>query len=399
MEYRSPSQRVTTVAACAGVQLLLGSVYAWSVLAADLETRGLAAWQTQLIFGLTIGVFASMTLPAGRLLQRLSARTLAMAGGMLYAAGHLLGGAFGASFMWLVIGLGLVAATGIGCAYMAALVACARCYPERRGLVSGIAVAGFGAGAILHSHAAEWLLGLGLSAPEVLQRAGLVAGGIAALLASMISPPAEPRTAQKHIPLRPMLQSPTFRLAAVGIFCGCFAGLLLVGSLRQLGAALSAAVTLQAITAFAAGNISGRLLWGWAFDRWGFGVIPTNLALGAITALLLAGTLNAPAAFVLAAAVAGLAFGGNFSLYAAYLGQVFGATRLPRIYPFVFMSYGASAILGPAFGGLLRDLTGSPLALPVMAALVAGAGAAVLGASYLRSRWSEPTVAPEQVRV
>lgn len=398
---RSVSQRVTTVFACALIQMLLGSVYAWSVLATSLESAGLRAWQTQLIFGLTIAVFAVTTWPAGLLVGKLGARTLMIAAGALFAAGHIVAGYGGASFPLLLVGLSIIAAIGIGSGYMSAIISCTSCYPQRRGMATGVAVAGFGAGAILHSRFAGWLLSHGFEAGEVLRLGGLAAGVLVIALAFAVRPPVLRNRTADHLPMVSVLSSTRFHVGAVGMFLGCFGGLLLVGSLSQFGAdaGLTAADTLHAITAFAIGNILGRLGWGLLYDRFSFPMIPASLLMAACAKLLIYWSAGSASWFVISAALAGVAFGGNFSLYAAYLAQAFGSERLTRTYPFVFMCYGFSALVGPTVGGALRDYTNSPAAGVWMSVIAAGLGFAMV--QWLHARAESPATCetPELTRV
>ena len=138
------------------IQICLGGIYAWSELVPALEeTVGLSIAQTQIIFGCLFGVFTVSMVLAGKLLYRFGPRVLAGVAGLFFGAGYLVASYSGGSFPLMLLGISLLAGIGTGTGYVCPLTTCMKWFPNHRGLVTGISMAGFGGGAVLLSALAE----------------------------------------------------------------------------------------------------------------------------------------------------------------------------------------------------------------------------------------------------
>ncbi len=144
----------------------------------------------------------------------------------------------------------------------------------------------------------------------------------------------------------------------IGMFSGTFGGLMVVSNIKQIGLAnqLAEYYAVLAISLFAVGNALGRVLWGTIFDKVGKKTIPISLiVLGFSAVLMLSGS---PFIFNFGAIMTGIAFGGCFVLYFLRIVDHFGDLA-GQLYPYVFLAYGISAILGPGLGGWIYDQTGT----------------------------------------
>lgn len=355
--------RYAVLAASVLIQVCLGGLYAWSSFVPSLrESYGLTAAQTQLIFGVLIAVFTLTMVPAGRLLERRGPRPLVVAGGLLFGAGYLIASFSGGSFWLLLLGIGIVAGIGTGCGYVCPLTTGMRWFPDHKGLVTGLAVAGFGAGAILLSALTELLFARGLDVLSTFRWIG-VAYGVAILLAATVMRfPSAPRAVERaRCDSRTLARDPFFAGLLVGIFSGTFAGLLVIGNLTPmvLSEGASAALAAMAVSAFAAGNAGGRILWGWFTDRLGRITVSLSLSFLAVSLAVLGVWAASPQGVIAASFMVGLGFGACFVVYAAQVAARYGPELVGRVYPLVFLAYGAAGIAGPWAGGWLYDLTGS----------------------------------------
>src|SRR3954471_19783730 len=146
------------------LQLALGAVYSWSVfskaLQADDSAFDLSKSEAALPFSVTIGMIFLGTYLGGRIQDRRGPRVVALAGGVVYALGILLASvASDDSQLWvLVLGYGVVAGFGLGLAYIVPIAMLQKWFPDRRGLITGMAVGGFGFGAVLTSPIAQRLV-------------------------------------------------------------------------------------------------------------------------------------------------------------------------------------------------------------------------------------------------
>jgi len=157
------SERWIVLAAGCAIQCVLGGIYAWSIFTPYLiADYSLNSGQCGLIFGLSILVFTSVMIFSGWFVTHRGARYTALIGAFLYMAGYVTASFSGGSFTLLLFAVGVVAGAGIGFGYVCPLTAGMKWFPNRKGLVTGVAVAGFGGGAILLTAVAERLLNNGM---------------------------------------------------------------------------------------------------------------------------------------------------------------------------------------------------------------------------------------------
>ncbi|MGB5410536.1 MAG: MFS transporter, partial [Woeseiaceae bacterium] len=166
MEQASPRlNRWIIVVGAIMIQLALGAIYAWSVFTARLtDANGAYAFsasETAWVFSAGLSTFAIVMVFAGRILPRVGPRMLSLAGGVLLGAGYILGGLFGESFWVQLLCIGIVAGAGIGLAYVVPISVCVKWFPDKKGAITGLAVAGFGFGATIWVKlAGSWFGGL-----------------------------------------------------------------------------------------------------------------------------------------------------------------------------------------------------------------------------------------------
>ncbi len=165
MENQKVMNRWLVVVGAILIQLALGAIYAWSVFTPKLTaadgvyqfSAGEAAW----IFSAGLFFFALVMIWAGRKLASLGPQKLAMAGGITLGAGYILAGFFGNSFISQLIFIGIIGGSGIGLAYVVPIAVGVKWFPDRKGMLTGLAVAGFGFGATIWvKWAGSWAGGL-----------------------------------------------------------------------------------------------------------------------------------------------------------------------------------------------------------------------------------------------
>jgi OFA family oxalate/formate antiporter-like MFS transporter len=142
------------------LQMALGAVYAWSVFRAPLVKR--FHWsisQVTLTFTICIFVLGVAAFFGGLWLNKTGPRTVALVGGFLYGLGVFL-----ASFSqwdklwWLYLSYGVIGGVGLGFGYIVPVAVLVKWFPDRRGLITGVAVGGFGAGALVTAPVATRLI-------------------------------------------------------------------------------------------------------------------------------------------------------------------------------------------------------------------------------------------------
>jgi len=340
-------------------------LYAWSSFVPALrETYALTTAQTQLIFGGLIAVFTLSMIPAGRLLNRIGPKKIAGSGAVLFGIGYLIASYSGGAFSILLLGISVIAGIGTGLCYVCPLALCGQWFPEQKGLVTGIAVAGFGGGALFLSYTGKHLFLLGWDVLEIFRWTGVMYGLLIFAAAMVLKLPC-PAKAISAMPRRftlPRLVQERFYWGMVtGMFSGTFAGLLVIGNLQPiaLSRGISPAAASLRISAFALGNAAGRIAWGRFADVFGIRIVGRTLAFLAFSLTLLLLTCGSAMGFICASALIGFGFGACFVIYATLIGSRYGLDQVSRVYPTVFLAYGISGIVGPYVGGWLFDITSS----------------------------------------
>src|SRR5712675_1439432 len=146
--------------AIAGVffQIALGAVYAWSVFRVPLAKQfGWSISEITLTFTISIFVLGFAAFFGGLWLNRKGPRIVALTGGVLYGLGVFLA-SFSHNLWWLYLSYGVIGGIGLGLGYIVPVAVLVKWFPDRRGLITGIAVGGFGAGALFSAPAAAWLI-------------------------------------------------------------------------------------------------------------------------------------------------------------------------------------------------------------------------------------------------
>lgn len=386
------------------IQISLGAIYAWSVFTPALNEAGWSKLETQIVFAVGLASFALIMVFAGRGMGKYGPKRMAILGGLTLGVGYFLAGLLGATNFWVVVfSIGLIGGAGIGLAYVVPISVGMAWFPDKKGLITGLAVAGFGFGAMgWVKLAGTWgnlIENLGLSATFMIY--GVMFGvlvGIGSIW--MVLPKkgwtpvgyAPPKVAQGHggeaFTPREMLRTPQFYLIFFAFAVSAGAGLMSIGlmklypiealQLEGYSALEASAIAGTAMAVFfSLANGVGRIVWGMMSDRIGrkTSIVVMSVSQGII---LLTFTMMAGQEYTLYlwAALIGFNFGGNFALFPTITADIFGTSKVGVNYPLVFLSYGVGGIVFPMLGGMLGDMGNFPLAFSVCGvALLAGAGA------------------------
>jgi len=388
------------------IQICLGAIYAWSVFTPALRDAGWSKVQTQIVFAIGLATFAVVMVFAGRKLETWGPRRLAVTGGLALGAGYLVASLAGGTSFWTVLlGIGLIGGAGIGRAYVVPIAGGMRWYPDHKGMITGVAVAGFGFGAMgWIKLAGAWgglIDSVGLDTTFMLY--GLVFAALVVLGSlAMVMPPAgwlpegfEPPQAMgaggEVFTPREMLRTPQFHLVSLTFMVSAGAGLMAIGLMKlypieALTANGFSNVEASAIAGtamavfFSLANGIGRLVWGSLSDSLGRkrSVVIMTASQG-VFLLAFTSAAGSEYALYLFAALIGFNFGGNFALFPALTADAFGNSAVGNNYPWVFLAYGAGGIIFPILGGWLGDLGNFPLAFSIAGSLcLVGAAAAFL---------------------
>lgn len=381
---------LTTVASFI-IMLCIGGIYAWSIIASELiEKCGFSASQTQLIFGVLIAIFPITMIFTGRLSKKIKHKYFGYISGLFFLLGYLLASYSQGNFILVFAGIGILTGIATGFGYWVSLTSPVQLFPERKGLITGIAAAGFGLGAVFMSEVSEFLLNRGYSVLELLKKVGLTYGLIILVLSNFIYQTQKTSSNnEEQLKISQILKSIIFRKLFLGIFLGTFAGLLIIGNLRIIGGqfGISNHNLILGVSFFAVANFLGRISWGFLSDYLG-------ASLSIFIALFLQSTsiitLNliplTDTWYLILSTLIGFGFGGNFVLFAKETAQIFGVKNLGIIYPYVFLGYAIAGITGPFSGGILYDFSGSYYYAIILASLMSLTGSLLFFIHYIKSR-------------
>lgn len=385
------------------IQLSLGAIYAWSVFTPSLIDAGWSKTQTQIVFAAGLATFAIVMVFAGRNLGKVGPRRMAIAGGITLGFGYAIGSIGGGASFWIVLlGVGFVGGAGIGLAYVVPIAVGMRWFPDHKGMITGLAVAGFGFGALgWIKIAGSWgnlIESIGLGSTFLTYGAAfavLILTGSAWMVMPPTGwipegfvPPDAAGLGGENFTSREMMRTPQFHLISITFAVSAGAGLMAIGLMKlypveALTGAGVDAVEASAIAGtamavfFSLANGVGRIVWGSLSDV--LGRKRSIVAMAATQGVFLAAFIPMASneyTLYLAAALIGFNFGGNFALFPSFTADEFGDGTVGQNYPWVFLSYGAGGIVFPILGGVLGDMGNFPLAFGVVsAACLVGAAA------------------------
>jgi OFA family oxalate/formate antiporter-like MFS transporter len=386
------SQGIRVILGALLIQLSLGAIYAWSVFARPLQVSGWSTSDTQWPFTVGLVSFALVMVYAGRKLHVFGPRKLTAAGGVLLGAGYLLAGAMGGDSFWpTLIGVGLLGGAGIGLGYVVPIAVGMQWFPNKKGLITGVAVAGFGLGAMVWVKlAGTWG---GLIADYGIGTTFMIYGGLfmaMVLLGSLwmsfppgfVPPDPDQQGSQYDFRSEEMIRTPHYWSIFSTFAIGATAGLMCIGLMKQFPSqALTAsgmsdmhadAAAGTAMVIFAIFNAIGLIGWGRISDKLGHAVNCDHrgrktslMIMAASQGLFVIGfpfVAGMEYGLYLFAALIGFNFGGNFALFPAITTDTFGHKFFGQNYGYVFLAYGLGGTIGPMLGGYLGDMNNFLLA-------------------------------------
>jgi OFA family oxalate/formate antiporter-like MFS transporter len=363
-----------SIIAVAGVfmQMALGAVYAWSVFRIPLtHTYGWTVSQVTLTFELAILVLGFAAFAGGMLMKRSGPRPVAIAAAVLYGLGTVLAG-LSHNLTALYLAYGGIAGTGLGLGYIVPIATLVRWFPDKRGMITGIAVAGFGAGALVTAPIAQRLIAsVGVSNTFVIL--GIAYFVIIMLAATVMNNPPpgyspagfQPSTARgsaaRDFTLPQALRTWQWYGLWLTLFLNTTAGIAIISQASPMAQEIShvnaaAAAALVGIISIA--NGAGRFLWAWFSDAIGRKAVFLTMFLLQAVAFLLLSHVSGFVSLAVLAFVILLCYGGGFGTMPSFATDYFGARDIGSIYGLMLTAWGAAAVAGPTFIAQVRQANG-----------------------------------------
>src|SRR5712672_398682 len=378
------------VIAIAGVffQIALGAVYAWSVFRVPLTKQfGWSISEVTLTFTISIFVLGCSAFFGGLWLNRKGPRIVALTGGALYGLGVFLA-SFSHNLWWLYFSYGLIGGIGLGLGYIVPVAVLVKWFPDRRGLITGIAVGGFGAGALITAPVATRLIqtvGV-LSTFAYLGIGYLVVTVVTGLF--MRNPPdgwkpegwtptasQTSHRADRDFTLSEAVKTWQWWALWLLLFLNTCAGISVISQespLFQELARVSAVTAASMVGIVSIGNALGRVFWAWASDSITRRATFAVMFLGQAVLFWFLPSLNSPAVLTCVSFVILMCYGGGFGTMPAFAADYFGSNNVGPIYGLMLTAWGFASAFGPLLIAYMRQASGTYRgALHVIAAVMA----------------------------
>jgi OFA family oxalate/formate antiporter-like MFS transporter len=375
------------VIAAAGVvmQIALGAVYAWSVFRIPLtKSFGWTISEVTLTFTIAIFVLGVAAFAGGLWMRRAGPRTVALTAGVLYGLGVFLASLSGGRLWWLYCSYGVIAGVGLGLGYIVPVATLVKWFPDQRGRITGLAVAGFGAGALITAPIATRLI----ASVGVLQTFAILGGayfvavtGGALFMRNLPDGYRPPANKGRH----PWSEASTAGDKAAGplvdrastlgdalrswqwyglwtlLFLNTTAGIAVISQaapMFQEITRISAARAAGIVGIISIANGAGRLLWAWLSDLAGRRAV--FLAMFLLQGIIFWLLPSAHSLTLFAALTVGilLCYGGGFGTMPAFAADYFGAEHVGSIYGLMLTAWGVAGVAGPTLIAALRERSG-----------------------------------------
>jgi MFS transporter, OFA family, oxalate/formate antiporter len=366
------------IIAVAGIflQIALGAVYAWSVFRVPLAKQfGWSISEVTLTFTISIFVLGVAAFLGGLWLNRKGPRVVAVTGGFLYGGGVFLASLSDHKLWWLYLSYGVIGGIGLGFSYIVPISVLVKWFPDRRGLITGIAVGGFGAGALVTAPVATRLI----------QSVGVLSTfaylGVVFLIVTIVggyfmqNPPEgwkpagwRPNETQvshrsnRNYTLGEALRTWQWWALWLLLFLNTSAGISVISQeapLFQELARVSAVIAAGMVGVASIGNAFGRVFWAWVSDSITRRATFIVMFLAQIALFLALPRMNSAAMLTVVAFMILMCYGGGFGTMPAFAADYFGSKNVGPIYGLMLTAWGFASVFGPLLIAYMRQASGT----------------------------------------
>lgn len=385
------------------INLCIGSIYAWSVFAAPLAAKlsgllgtTLTAADLAIVFTVANSIGPITMISGGYITDKLGGpRAVILIGGSMFGVGMLLTG-LATTLTQVIITYGLLVGLGLGMAYGCTINNTVKFFPDKRGLVGGIATATYGLSSVLIPPVANALNNsVGVSMSFVILGiaflviivtcsmfiikcpADYVPEGFVPKVAAV---PGKMQTADKN--WKQMLADPVFYIMIIMLTCGAFSGLMITSQaspMAQRMAGMTVGMAATAVSVLALFNAAGRIVAGTLSDRFGRVTVLRGafvLEILGLAMLLMTGEGDT-FMFMAAVSVIGICFGALMGVYPGFTADQFGVRNNSVNYGIMFIGFAVAGYFGPSTCGRILGSTGSYGTAFIVSAVLAVIGIAL----------------------
>ena len=374
-------KRWVVLAASCLINLCIGSIYAWSVFSAPLAAkltellgRAVTAADLAIVFTVANAVGPITMISGGFINDRLGPRGVLLVGGGMFGVGMMLTG-LATSVGGLIVTYGLVLGLGLGMAYGATISNSVKFFPDKKGLVGGIATATYGLSSVIIPPVAQ----------AIIQKAGvsnafLILGGVFLAVILVCSffivkcpvgyapagfvPVQRAAGSGADKNWKQMLADPAFYIMILMLTCGAFSGLMITSQaspMAQFMTGMTPALAATAVSVLALFNAAGRIVAGTLSDRFGRVAVLRGAFLLEIVGLVLLFVTGEGQTLLFMTAVSciGLCFGALMGVYPGFTADRFGLRNNSVNYGIMFIGFAVAGYFGPTVCRSILSSSGS----------------------------------------
>ena len=387
---------VVLVASCL-INLCIGSIYAWSVFSAPLAAkltellgRPFTAADLAIVFTVANAVGPVTMISGGFINDKLGPKWVILVGGGMFGLGMILSG-LATSLTGLIVSYGLVLGLGLGMAYGATISNSVKFFPDKKGLVGGIATATYGLSSVIVPPVAHALnqsvgvsksfifLGVAFLAIILVCSFFIEKCPVGYAPEGYVAPARSLRSGAADKDWKGMLSDPVFYILIVMLTCGAFSGLMITSQaspMAQTMTGMTPALAATAVSVLALFNAAGRIVAGTLSDKFGrIAVLRGAFVLEILgLGLLFATGTGDSFRFIAAVSIVGLCFGALMGVYPGFTADQFGLRNNSVNYGIMFIGFAVAGYFGPTICRSILGKTGaySGAFLAAIALAVAG---------------------------
>ncbi len=392
------------IASCL-INLCIGALYAWSVFASPMaahisDVQGLGgdniitASNLSIVFSIANMVGPITMIGGGKLVRTIGPRMVIMIGGIWFGLGMLICG-FAGSVPVLIFGFGICCGLAMGMTYGCTVSNAVKFFPDKRGLVGGIATASYGLSSVLVPLIANAIISrmdvtmafkiLGIAIVVIVLAAsvfiipcpdGFIPAGYTPPEASCVK---GKNSAAKDYTWSEMLSTKEFYVMLILMCCGAFMGMMIISQaspIAQNQVMMSSKAAAVVVSVLALFNTGGRILGGFISDLIGQINTLTILLLVSVAGLFMLIITGEGGTCTLYAGICiiGICFGGFMGIYPGFTNEKFGAKYSSVNYGIMFIGFAVSGFFAPVMIGKIYTRSGTyvPAYFAAMALSVLG---------------------------
>lgn len=357
-------------------QFVIGALYTWSVFQKPIETMfGWSAPEVSLAFTINLAFIPILMIIAGGFLPKYGPTKMAITGAGVLSLGLFI--ASRANSIWMLyLGYGVLGGAGIGIAYGVPISTCVKWFPDKRGMISGLAVMGFGIGSVAFAPIATALVSavgplktffyqgiytiIGVSIGAQFMKAAPEGYNPPGYKPSETKP-GETGASKHNFTPKEMLKTPQYWFILIMYSFANIAGLMIIGHASPIGQQVANLTPIQAasiVSILAIFNSVGRLFWGAISDKLGRMRVVMIMYIISTISMLSMSYLSNFWLYALGVSLIAFCFGGAMGTFPSITADFYGPKYVSVNYGLIFLAYSIGAIVGPRLAAVVVQTTG-----------------------------------------